>query len=230
MRTRGDVRRGRGKASAGVLAALGCLLVVGALALLVLDRGARTPYSRATPQSRPQAGAAVDGRSTPARKAARHHRPGTAARVAPDAGRPVRVVLPALAVSAPVVPVRLEGAALVPPSDPSTVGWWSSGAVPGAARGTAVIAGHTVHTGGGAFDALADLNRGDRVRLVTRSGVVEYAVTAVRTLSKADLATQAASVFSQSVPGRLALVTCDDWNGTAYESNDVVLARPLRRR
>jgi hypothetical protein len=34
-------------------------------------------------------------------------------------------------------------------------------------------------------------------------------------------------VFSQDVPGRLVLITCEDWNGSVYLSNTVVLADPL---
>jgi hypothetical protein len=41
------------------------------------------------------------------------------------------------------------------------------------------------------------------------------------------LAKQAAQIFDQSVPGRLVLVTCEDWNGTTYLSNAVVIAKPI---
>ena len=70
---------------------------------------------------------------------------------------------------------------------------------------------------------------GDRFRLRTGSGVIHYAVSSVKIFSKASLATHAQRVFSQSVPGRLALVTCDDWNGSTYKSNAVVLATPRHR-
>jgi LPXTG-site transpeptidase (sortase) family protein len=218
-----DGRCRRGKGPAWVLAALGSLLVLAAFALPMLDRGS-SPTQRGT-------GAVTDGGPAQAPALAGHH--GTTAvarRAAPDAGRPIHLAIPSLAVSAPVTPVELDGAALVPPADPQVLGWWSNGGVAGASRGTTVIAGHTVHTGGGAFDHLADLGRGDVVRVVTESGTVEYAVTTVTIFSKASLAAHAEHVFSQSVPGRLALVTCDDWNGTDYESNAVVLATPLRSR
>jgi hypothetical protein len=44
---------------------------------------------------------------------------------------------------------------------------------------------------------------------------------------KARLAEDAARVFSQTVPGRLVLITCEEWNGSAYLSNAVVFAEPL---
>lgn len=226
MRTGLEMRRERGKGPAWVLAALGCLLVLAALALSMLDGGAGTPLHRSQPRDHGHA----SGRSAAAAVAADRHRGTAGARGAvPHAGRPVRLTIPGLGVSAPVTPVDLEGAALVPPSNPRVVGWWRAGGLPGAARGTAVIAGHTVHTGGGAFDHLGELRPGDRFRLRTGSGVIHYAVSSVRVFSKASLATHAPRVFSQSVPGRLALVTCDDWNGTTYESNAVVLATPRHR-
>ena len=229
MRTGRDARRERGRGPARTLAALGCLLLVGAIAAYVaLGRAGapthRTPTydgSSAVHASRPLPAAAHAGHDLPA---GRLHAP------MKNAGRPVRVTIPSLGVSAPVTPVELDGSALVPPSDPRTVGWWRDGGVPGARRGTAVIAGHTVHTGGGAFDDLGRLRRGDRVRVDTGTGPLRYVVMGTRIYSKASLAAHAGSVFSQSVPGRLVLVTCDDWNGTDYESNAVVRARPVRGR
>jgi LPXTG-site transpeptidase (sortase) family protein len=144
-----------------------------------------------------------------------------------DAARPLRLAAPSLALSAPVTPIELEGTALVPPSDPQVLGWWSDGSLPGAARGTAVITGHTVHTGGGSFDHLKELRPGDPISVKTTRGVLAYRVTTVRNYSKAQLTDHAKSVFSRTVPGRLALITCTDWNGVAYESNTVVFATPV---
>ncbi|MGH3508775.1 MAG: class F sortase [Nocardioidaceae bacterium] len=140
------------------------------------------------------------------------------------AGRPVRLVVPSLGVDVPVVLATVSQRVLLPPSDPHEVGWWSGGAVPGAARGGAVITGHTVHTGGGVFNDLDRLRTGDRVVVRTVAGRVRYAVTRVIVYRKASLARHAAAVFDQDRPGRLVLITCDDWNGTVYLSNAVVYA------
>jgi LPXTG-site transpeptidase (sortase) family protein len=148
------------------------------------------------------------------------------ARVAPARGEPVRLVVPRLGVDAPVIGIGTVDGVLVPPDDPATLGWWAAGAEPGAARGGALITGHTVHTGGGAFDDLGTLRPGDRVKVNTLDGVIRYFVTDVRTYRKASLAQHAEKVFSQSVRGRLVLITCEDWNGTSYESNSVVVAEP----
>jgi LPXTG-site transpeptidase (sortase) family protein len=142
-------------------------------------------------------------------------------------GRPVRVAIPQLEVSAPVVGIKADDGALTPPSDPSTVGWWSAGAQPGARRGSAVITGHTVHDGGGAFDNLDKLTPGSVVVVSTNRGPLRYQVATVTTYRKATLAKRAAQLFDQSVRGRLVLVTCEDWNGQVYLSNVVVVALPM---
>lgn len=142
-------------------------------------------------------------------------------------GRPVKVAVQQLGVTAPVVGINAAHGALTPPSDPSMVGWWSGGAQPGAARGSAVITGHTVHDGGGAFDNLDKLVPGSVVVVSTVRGSLRYRVATVTTYRKATLAKRAAQLFDQSVRGRLVLVTCEDWNGKVYLSNVVVLALPM---
>jgi LPXTG-site transpeptidase (sortase) family protein len=138
----------------------------------------------------------------------------------------VRLVVPRLRVDAPVYPIGTPGGVLTPPSDPQTLGWWDGGAVPGAAHGGALITGHTVHTGGGAFDDLESLSAGDDVWVRTNHGVLRYAVSGVAIYRKASLARDAARIFRQSGPGRLVLITCEDWNGSTYLSNAVVFADP----
>ena len=145
----------------------------------------------------------------------------------PHAGRPTRLVVPRLGVVAPVYPIGAPGGVLTPPSNPHTLGWWEGGVVPGAAHGGALITGHTVHTGGGAFDDLETLRPGDQVRVSTTTGTVRYAVSAVTIYRKATLARDAARVFRQSGPGRLVMITCEDWNGSIYLSNAVVFADPV---
>ena len=140
-------------------------------------------------------------------------------------GRPSRISIPSLGVSAPVVGIAADDGELIPPSNPSKVGWWSGGALPGARRGSAVITGHTVHDGGGAFDDLEQLRSGDVVTVTTSRGRLNYRVTGVTTYRKQSLARNAASVFDQNVAGRLVLITCEDWTGKVYLSNVVVVAQ-----
>ena len=144
-----------------------------------------------------------------------------------EPGAPRRVVIPRLGVRAPVVPVAAPGGTLVPPSDPQRLGWWAGGARPGAARGSALVTGHTVHTGGGALDNLERLRGGDAVTVRTDRGTIHYEVRRVAVYSKGSVARHARRLFSQTVAGRLVLVTCEDWDGERYLSNVVVVAAPV---
>ena len=166
----------------------------------------------------------------PSRTAAPDTKPGEEPGEEPAAaaGVPLRLVVPTLGVDAPVTGISATNGVLVPPGDPQTLGWWSGGAQPGAVHGGALITGHTVHTGGGAFDNLETLKAGDEVRVRTPEGVLRYVVSGVTIYRKASLAKDAQRVFSQSVPGRLVLVTCEDWNGQIYLSNAVVFADPIK--
>lgn len=145
----------------------------------------------------------------------------------PGAGVPNRVVVGALGIDVPVVPIHLEASTLVPPPDPQTLGWWAGGATPGAKRGSALVTGHTVHTGGGALDDLETLAAGDEFSVRTDAGRIDYSVSRVRVLDKERVTRASQRLFSQEVPGRLVLITCEDWDGSAYESNVVVIARPV---
>lgn len=141
-------------------------------------------------------------------------------------GAPRRVVIPSLGVAAPVLPIKAPGGTLVPPSDPQQLGWWAGGARPGDARGSALITGHSVQAGDGALDDLETMQRGDAVTVRTDRGWIRYAVRKVAVYSKGTVAEDAERLFSQEVPGRLVLVTCEDWDGTRYLSNVVVIATP----
>jgi LPXTG-site transpeptidase (sortase) family protein len=143
-------------------------------------------------------------------------------------GVPRRVVIERLGVHAPVLPISTVGDVLIPPSDPQQLGWWSAGARAGARWGSALVTGHTVHTGGGALDNLERLRPGDRIRVRTVRGTIAYDVRTVRTFRKGSVARHARRLFSQEVVGRLVLITCEDWDGIRYLSNVVVVARPVR--
>jgi LPXTG-site transpeptidase (sortase) family protein len=139
---------------------------------------------------------------------------------------PTRVTVPRLAIDAPVLPIAPVGGVLTPPADPSELGWYEYGARPGAVRGSAVITGHTVHTGGGVLDDLQDLRAGDTVRVITAKGGIRYRVSDVSIVSKAQFARRAQKIFSSTVPGRLVLITCTDWDGQDYLSNTLAYADP----
>ena len=204
----------RGHASAW-LAVVGVLIVVaGAVALLLRDPRAATDE---------RGGPSASGSPSPAAASA----PVEAVPAAWEPGAPRRLVVPALGIDVPVVPVRTRDDTLIPPADPQQLGWWADGARPGAARGSALVTGHTVHTGGGALDDLETLAPGERVQVRTRRDLITYEVERVRVYSKGRIARDAERLFSQEAPGRLVLITCEDWDGSAYLSNVVVVATPV---
>ncbi|MFF0346046.1 sortase domain-bontaining protein [Kribbella sp. NPDC004875] len=229
--------RRRGRAApfrwSGAVAVVGvCVLVAGAYLQFGGGR-TRQPTPSTSPVGAPIGAAVSPGaRVTAGTPNARTGQPGPASaqstpstsRTAVRAGRPTGISIPQLGVTAPVLAIKAVHAALTPPSDPSTVGWWSAGAQPGARHGSAVITGHTVHNGGGAFDELGKLVPGSVVQVTTVHGLLRYRVGTVTTYRKATLAKRAAQVFDQTVAGRLVLVTCEDWNGQVYLSNVVVVA------
>jgi len=144
------------------------------------------------------------------------------------AGAPIRLSMPTLKVTAPIVPIAMAGSTLDPPRDYREVGWWSASAKPGSAQGQTVITGHTVHTGGASMNRLGRLTSGDLVDVISRRGTMRYVVQRSQVYSKAALAKRAQALFGQDHGrGRLVLITCTDWNGHEYLSNVVVLAKPL---
>lgn len=142
------------------------------------------------------------------------------------AGAPRSIHIGRLGVRSPVQPIHAVGGTLVPPGDPTVLGWWADGARPGDPRGSVLVTGHTVSTGGAALDRLETLRRGDTVMVRTHRDTLEYAVRRVAIIDKGLVAQQAERLFNQVVPGRLVLITCGDWDGSRHRSNVVVTARP----
>lgn len=203
---------GRGRLSTALAATGAVLVAVGVVAWLPGSPAAEAPDPRLDPSPVRAAEVASPPQPTPAAR-----RPGD----------PRRLTIPSLGVAARVMPVRAPRNTLVPPADADRLGWWADGARPGAARGAALLAGHTVHTGGGALDDLERVERGAEVVVRTDRERLVYEVTQVRVYSKGRLSRVAERVFDQESPGRLVLVTCEDWDGSQYLSNVVVVARPV---
>jgi len=142
-------------------------------------------------------------------------------------GDPTALIVPRLQVNAPVLAITGKTGELRPPSDPLLIGWWLEGPKPGDARGTALLTGHTVHYGGGAFDHLASLVVGDRFRVRTPKGVITYVVQKVQNYTTGALAQNATSLFRLGGPPKVLLVTCANWNGSIYLDNTVVTGAPI---
>jgi LPXTG-site transpeptidase (sortase) family protein len=141
---------------------------------------------------------------------------------------PYTLRIPRIGVDAPVVAIQSnEDRVLLPPRDPGIAGWWSDGAAPGEPEGSAVLVGHTVrNNGGGIFDDVGTLRRGDTIEVVGSNSALTYRVQSVDVLSKDEVARDAEQIFTQSGPGQLVVITCDDWDGTAWQSNIITVAVP----
>jgi hypothetical protein len=138
---------------------------------------------------------------------------------------PARVVIRAIGVDAPVVPVGVrEGTTEIPP-DGDQVGWYRFGGRLGEGGSTLLVAHVSTGAGPGAFFRLRELTPGAEVLVTTRGGSrVVFSVIALRWYRKVSLPGR---VFRRSGPPLLTLVTCGGTFSTAtgrYEQNLVVFA------
>jgi hypothetical protein len=180
------------------------------------------------------------GRSTAAAPSPRGG-PGTAAasREPPDVSgfhsvrtydqpaRPVRLQIPAIAVSTPLVPLgRLPDGSIEVPHDWDTAGWYDRGPRPGQ-PGPAVILGHVdSRTGPAVFYRLRELRPPDIVRVGLADGrMLAFRVQRVERYPKDHFPTEA--VYFPTLNRELRLITCGgefDYAAGSYLDNIVVYA------
>ncbi|MFE1203208.1 class F sortase [Streptomyces sp. NPDC058762] len=141
---------------------------------------------------------------------------------------PVGLRIPAVGVDTPVMDLGLasDGTVEVPPvTDDDRAGWYRHSPTPGQV-GPSVILGHVTvgRYGDGVFRHLARLHRGDRIEARLRNGTAaEFAVTAVRTVAKADFPTD--DVYGDVAGPELRLITCGGpRDGEEYRDNVIVFA------
>ena len=143
---------------------------------------------------------------------------------------PVRLLIPAIGVNAPVLPtgVQADGSLAIPP-DPANIGWWAGGGFPGEPTGAVILVGHinSAVLGPGALLRLQDLRPGTTVTVIASGQAFRYRVVALRAYAKANL--PVAAVFSQQVAARLVIVSCGgpfDASTGHYLDNIVAYAVP----
>jgi LPXTG-site transpeptidase (sortase) family protein len=140
---------------------------------------------------------------------------------------PARIVIPAIGVSAPIVPLGLNpDRTLEVPRRPADAGWFVDGPEPGE-QGAAVIAGHVdSRTGPAVFYRLRALRPGDRIRVVLRTGArVSFVVQSTRHVSKRRFPVD--QVYRRTKRPTLRLITCDgrfDRSTHHYVDNYIVFA------
>lgn len=146
--------------------------------------------------------------------------------------RPVRLVVEAIGVDAPIEPYGVDSRTgqMDVPNNVSDIAWYRYGPRPGEA-GSAVLAAHVdlVGQGPGVFFRLRLLEPGDVVRVAFADGSeARFRVEARATYQKDELPLEA--IFSRRGSPVLTLVTCGggfDRSASSYDSNVVVYAVPL---
>jgi Sortase domain len=140
---------------------------------------------------------------------------------------PVRVEIPAIGVSSPLVRLGLNAdGSMQVPGDFQVAGWFTGGAQPGQ-LGPAVIAGHVdSRTGPAVFYRLRDLRPGDQVRVVRADRrVVRFRVESLASYPKQSLPDD--QVYGATTAPVLRLITCAgtfDQAQQSYRDNLVVSA------
>jgi hypothetical protein len=143
------------------------------------------------------------------------------------AAPPRRVVIPAIGVSARVIPLGLNrDGTLDVPRNYSEAGWYTDGPEPGE-TGPAVIVGHVDSKAAPAvFYKLRELRRGDAIRIARTDGSsVHFTVTRIEQWPKASFPTS--RVYGRTRGSVLRLVTCSgDFNAATghYANNTIVFA------
>jgi hypothetical protein len=121
--------------------------------------------------------------------------------------RPVRVVIPAVGLSARVVPVGLGAAAHVTVPDPSLAGWYRSGTA-ARAPGPVVLVGHVDSDHGPAvFYRLSGVRVGETVRVERADGSTSpFTIGRISVVAKADFPSR--EVFAPTARSTIRLITC----------------------
>ena len=124
-----------------------------------------------------------------------------------SAAPPVKVVIPAVGLSARVVPVGVDTAGHMEMPAPTLVGWYKLGPAPGA-LGPAVLVGHVdTYTGPAVFWRLTGVRPGDKVQVLRADGSwASFVITKVTTVNKATFPSQA--VFGPTAGAAIRLITC----------------------
>ncbi|WP_326738058.1 class F sortase [Streptomyces sp. NBC_01022] len=146
------------------------------------------------------------------------------------APRPLRVDIPALHVSAPLVDLTLDdrGKLGVPdPAERNLAGWYRDGVTPGS-PGTAVVVAHVdTPTGPAAFAGLDTLRPGATVDVRrTDRTVATFRIYAIEEFEKSDF--PSSRVYGPAKDAQLRLLTCGgtyDPAAGGYQSNVVAFAR-----
>jgi LPXTG-site transpeptidase (sortase) family protein len=145
--------------------------------------------------------------------------------------RPVRIDIPAIGVSARIVPLGLNAdRTLEVPANIADAGWFTQGPEPGE-QGAAVIAGHlNSRKGPGVFSRLSELRVGGVIRIRLQGGsTIRYVVNSMIRVPKDHFPTR--RVYARTTQPTLRLITCAgklNWATGHHLDNYIVFASIVR--
>lgn len=144
---------------------------------------------------------------------------------------PTELRIPAIEAVLPVRPTGVqEDGSMEIPEHPAEAGWYRYGPVPGAPRGSAVIAAHVDDRvfGIGPLARLRDLDEGAEVQVEDQSGATTvFVVESVEYIPRASLPVD--RFFARDGEPELVIITCGgsfDEATRSYSDNVVAIARP----
>lgn len=144
---------------------------------------------------------------------------------------PLELVLPN-GNSAPIqaADTAADGSLLIP-ENPRVVGYWSGGAKPGEPFGSLVIAGHvdSAKYGVGVLFGLKGVKNDEVIEVRNGKQHQRYRVTGTKTVAQQSLATDNRTIFDQTTPARLIVITCGgpfDPVKHRYQDNVIITAVP----
>ncbi|MBV9794678.1 MAG: sortase [Actinobacteria bacterium] len=233
-RTGGRPRRSRallGLAASALLAA-GAVVAWAAWSvptpIKLTPSSSSNPKTTSAPKAPPKPHALPASQDPVAAAAPSGHRSASQVVTGATVSPPIALVIPAIDVTARIVPEGLGpgGTLDIPP--PAQVGWYDRGPAPGQS-GTTLLAGHIDDDRvPGALLHLNDVQTGATIRVTTASGpVAVYTVTQRRLLPQSELALSGL-LSTQGAPA-LVLVSCGGAYDAAthlYLDNIVVVATP----
>lgn len=119
----------------------------------------------------------------------------------------MKVIIPAIRLTARIVPVGLDRAGQMNIPDPTLAGWYRLGPAPGA-LGPAVLVGHVdTYNGPAVFYRLTGIRRGDQVRVLRADGSrADFIISKVTIVKKRTFPSKA--VFGPTTDADIRIITC----------------------
>lgn len=167
--------------------------------------------------------------AAPSTSAGPHRSGSSKARPHLPRSRPVRLLIPKIAVDAPFTALAIDRSGQLappPPDETNLVGWYAKGHSPGE-TGTAIIAGHVdTATSLAVFARLSELRKGDRFHVTRADGRrATFVVDGAESFEKDGFPSE--RVYGDTPDAQIRLITCSgtyDREARDYTENLVVFA------